>query len=100
MLTSLGKLCHLFNTVLITLLISVYFQDIMSYRREKNNPITKNKFVILYHNLVSGRFSLALKVGKAPWGRDCLYQVNACLPTMVYTGKLRPKGVPFLGFRY
>ena len=48
MLISLGKLCQLFNTVLITLPISVYFQEIISYRREKNVLITKNKFVILY----------------------------------------------------
>ena len=66
--SSLGKLCHLFNTVLITLLISVYFQDIMSYRREKNVPITKNKFVIVYHNLVSRTPFPGFEGGKSALG--------------------------------
>ena len=99
MLISLGKLCQLFNTVLITLLISVYFQDIMSYRREKNVPITKNKFVILYHNLVSRTLFPGFEGGISAiaWRRDCLYQVNqtfkacACLPTMPYTGEAPPE---------
>ena len=99
MLISLGKLCQLFNTVLITLLISVYFQDIMSYRREKNVPITKNKSVILYHNLVSRTLFPGFEGGISAiaWGRDCLYQVNqtfkacACLPTMPYTGEAPPE---------
>ena len=99
MLISLGKLCQLFNTVLITLLISVYFQDIMSYRREKNVPITKNKFVILYHNLVSRTLFPGFEGGISAiaWRRDCLYQVNqtfkacACLPTMLYTGEAPPE---------
>ena len=49
MLISLGKLCQLFNTVLITLLISVsYIPRNNQLQVGKNILITKNKFVILY----------------------------------------------------
>lgn len=77
MLISLGKLCQLFNTVLITLLISVYFQEIISYRREKNVLITKNKFVILYQvNQTFKAFLYNLTLGG-----------GGVFPTMGYKGR-------------
>ena len=79
MLISLGKLCQLFNTVLITLLISVYFQEIISYRREKNVLITKNKFVILYQvNQTFKAFLYNLTLGGGGGG---------VFPTMGYKGR-------------
>ena len=34
------------------------------------------------------------------WGRREIGSWGGVLPTMAYTGRLHPKGVPFSGFRY
>ena len=77
-------------------------QALFSFRFENYIPAGKAKAVRenvwepLKLGLISGYF---LGVWYATSSRIALV-TRGVLPLMVYTGKLRPKGVPFSGFRY
>ena len=88
--------------VLLTFFSVTWDQALFSFRFENYIPAGKAKAVRenvwepLKLGLISGYF---LGVWYATSSRIALV-TRGVLPLMVYTGKLRPKGVPFSGFRY
>ena len=71
-------------------------------------PSLSSWWFALYYTAVEGVSSFESKVGKwnQPWGVTIEMKASeqvrgwGVLPMMACTGRLRPKGVPFSGFRY
>ena len=71
-------------------------------------PSLSSLLFAVYYTTVEGVSSFESKVGKwnQPWGVTIEIKASeqvrgrGVLPMMSYTGRLRPKGIPFSGFRY